>query len=368
MNTELDVDGAVLILNGATSVGAGSSGSMPAGGIVIVEAYGTTSSGTGSAIIQIQVSNNGTTWQTAGTINLNLKNTRTSDTFTMDDSWSSWTYLRANLASISGTGASVYVYKNAGLSQGLAAELAALGVPVPIWKCGLPFVLFGGDGGANGLLMGVTGAFTLSAPVLDSGVIMPFGYAYLPANAGGLGNAAGFFYFTMSTATAGIFYNNTYSPATEIPPTIPSVLVPFTNGSGSRITQTLDEITCTQITLADDVLGPNGRIVHSLKYCTGPANVSRIYMRAGGNQWYQNSATGASNQMGDVTLQMAGSLQQQASTRAFKVNGELAASSSGDFSSIDMSVNRTLTAGLKLSSTFANIAMWLQVITVAKGA
>jgi hypothetical protein len=125
MNTELDVDGAVLILNGATSVGAGSSGSMPAGGIVIVEAYGTTSSGTGSAIIQIQVSNNGTTWQTAGTINLNLKNTRTSDTFTMDDSWSSWTYLRANLASISGTGASVYVYKNAGLSQGLAAELAA---------------------------------------------------------------------------------------------------------------------------------------------------------------------------------------------------------------------------------------------------
>ena len=73
MNTELDVDGAVLILNGATSVGAGSSGSMPAGGIVIVEAYGTTSSGTGSAIIQIQVSNNGTTWQTAGTINLNLK-------------------------------------------------------------------------------------------------------------------------------------------------------------------------------------------------------------------------------------------------------------------------------------------------------
>lgn len=34
----------------------------------------------------------------------------------------------------------------------LAASLAEIGVPSPIVICGLPFVLFPGDGGSNGLL------------------------------------------------------------------------------------------------------------------------------------------------------------------------------------------------------------------------
>lgn len=262
----------------------------------------------------------------------------------------------------------IFQREGLGSRANLAAELAAIGVPVPIWQCGMPFVLFGGDGGANGLLMDANGAFTLSVPVLDSGVIMPFGYAYLPANAGGLGNAAGLFYFTMSTATAGVFYNNTYSPATEIPPAIPSVLIPFTNGSGTRITQTTSEITVTQVTVAPSSLGASGRIMHSIKQCAGPSNASRFYLRADGALWYQNLITGAGDQMGEVTMQMAGSLQKQASTRSYRFNGEpLDSSSSGDFSSIDMSVSRALTTSMKISSGFTNFALWLQEISVAKG-
>lgn len=110
----LSVDGIVEILDGVTVVGAGASISMSESGLSVVEAYGNTSSGTGAARIEIQVSNNNSTWQTAGTINLNLKTTQTSDKFTMDASWSGWLYVRANVASISGTGASVSVYKITG--------------------------------------------------------------------------------------------------------------------------------------------------------------------------------------------------------------------------------------------------------------
>jgi hypothetical protein len=118
----LNFDGRVSILDGATAVVAGESHAMTGGGLVTVEAYGTTSSGKGSAIIEIQVSNNGSTWRTSGTINLNLEPTRTSDRFTMDASWNGWLYVRANLSSISGTGASVSVYKNTGVGNIVTAQ------------------------------------------------------------------------------------------------------------------------------------------------------------------------------------------------------------------------------------------------------
>lgn len=121
----LSVDGKVRILNRATAAGttgAGASTDMTEGGIMAVEAYGTTSSGTGSAIIEIQVSNNNSTWQTAGTINLNLGITQTSSRFEMDASWMGWPYVRAKLASISGTGASVSAYKTTGVGDVLTSE------------------------------------------------------------------------------------------------------------------------------------------------------------------------------------------------------------------------------------------------------
>jgi hypothetical protein len=68
-------------------------------------AWGTTSSGTGSATIQIQGSNNaGTTWDLIGTITLTLGTAVTGDGFTSQDCYAS---TRANVSAISGTGASV---------------------------------------------------------------------------------------------------------------------------------------------------------------------------------------------------------------------------------------------------------------------
>jgi hypothetical protein len=94
------------LLTSATATGAGTSTKMIGGGRVAVEATGVTTSGSGATSITIEVSNNNSTWQTAGTIGLTLGTTQTSDGFVMD---APWLYVRANVASISGTGASVSV-------------------------------------------------------------------------------------------------------------------------------------------------------------------------------------------------------------------------------------------------------------------
>lgn len=111
----LSVDNKIMILNGATATGAGESTSMTSDGLVTIEVNGNTSAGTGAASIEIQVSNNNSTWQSVGTININLGTTQTSDKFEMDATWANWAYIRANVVSISGTGASIYVYKNSGV-------------------------------------------------------------------------------------------------------------------------------------------------------------------------------------------------------------------------------------------------------------
>lgn len=94
------------LLTSATATGAGTSTKMIGGGRCTVEAYGTTTSGSGATSVTIEVSNNNSTWQTAGTISLTLGTIQTSDGFAMD---APWLYVRANVASISGTGAKTSV-------------------------------------------------------------------------------------------------------------------------------------------------------------------------------------------------------------------------------------------------------------------
>lgn len=77
-------------------------------GPVAFDAYGSTSSGSGAAQILIQVSNTNlsATFKTAVTIDLTLGTTVTSDGYYVEGEWA---YVRAKVASISGTGASVTV-------------------------------------------------------------------------------------------------------------------------------------------------------------------------------------------------------------------------------------------------------------------
>lgn len=73
------------------------------------QALGTTSSGAGAASIKIQGSLDNSNWIDLGTITLTLATTSSSDGFGIDVPWR---YVRANVSSISGTGASVTVWRS----------------------------------------------------------------------------------------------------------------------------------------------------------------------------------------------------------------------------------------------------------------
>lgn len=101
------------LLDSVTTTGAGTAIQMPTtvGNIPTAkstfQAIGSTSSGSGSATIKVQVSNDGTNFIDAGTITLTLSTTTTSDGFSID---APWAFIRGNTTAISGTNAAVTLY------------------------------------------------------------------------------------------------------------------------------------------------------------------------------------------------------------------------------------------------------------------
>jgi hypothetical protein len=79
---------------------------MRHGGVRTFQATGQTSSGAGAAAVGIQASNDGEYWIDLGTITLTLEAATTTDGFA---SSAAWKLIRANVSSISGTGAAVTV-------------------------------------------------------------------------------------------------------------------------------------------------------------------------------------------------------------------------------------------------------------------
>lgn len=96
----------VVILNAATTTATGDT-HEPWGDTTTFHASGTTASGSGSATILIEVSNNtSSAWITMGTITLTLGTTATADGLSKIVPWK---FARARVSAISGTGASVTV-------------------------------------------------------------------------------------------------------------------------------------------------------------------------------------------------------------------------------------------------------------------
>ncbi len=70
------------------------------------QASGTTTAGAGTAVVAIEVSNDNANWITLGTITLTLGTSATSDGFA---ALAAWGFVRANVTTLTGTGASVTV-------------------------------------------------------------------------------------------------------------------------------------------------------------------------------------------------------------------------------------------------------------------
>ena len=70
------------------------------------QASGTTTAGAGSAVVAIEVSNDNANWLTLGTITLTLGTSSTSDGFA---ALAAWGFVRCNVTTLTGTGASVSI-------------------------------------------------------------------------------------------------------------------------------------------------------------------------------------------------------------------------------------------------------------------
>lgn len=94
------------LLDGVLVTGAGESAET-VGSKRTVQLIGSTSAGAGAASVTVQTSNDNTNWTTVDTLTLTLGTVVTSDVYTSDLPWK---YIRGNVGSISGTGASVTLY------------------------------------------------------------------------------------------------------------------------------------------------------------------------------------------------------------------------------------------------------------------
>jgi hypothetical protein len=232
----------------------------------------------------------------------------------------------------------------------LAAELAAISAPVPLWVCGIPFVLFAGDGGSNGMLFtGTAGGFTLSAAVL-TGFVIPVGYCYLPANAGGLGNVAGWFYFEMSSSTAGTVYNNGFTPTPGELPVVPAPKTAFANPAGGRITQTTADITMLSCSLAAGVMGANGLLKAGIKILgSATAGVKTVKLYADSTRMHIYAVSTSPIVDYEAIVQNAGALNAQVNTRSNSVLATVASGLYDDLKTFNFANACTFSIALTVS-------------------
>jgi hypothetical protein len=120
------------------------------------------------------------------------------------------------------------------------------------------------------------GTFTLGTALNE---IMDKGYLYFPANSLNASQAAGFYYVEMTTTSAGVAYNNTYTPGTDANAVEPTSKVAF-SGAVPGGTGVTSEVTCVQYTVKGSSLGLWGGIFYETQtISTNSANNKTIRLK-----------------------------------------------------------------------------------------
>ena len=152
----------------------------------------------------------------------------------------------------------------------------------PVLASGVPFRLFSGNGSNSGLQWsGLRGTFTLSAAIYTAHYYSQIvgGYAYLPANFGGTTIPAGWYFYKMTSDTAGELYKDVYTSGI---PMIPASPIPFGDSeiSAGWLTQTTAEVTAINIPsgFKGNSMGPNG-LFESILRLGGNSGNSGKYVR-----------------------------------------------------------------------------------------
>lgn len=247
------------------------------------------------------------------------------------------------------------------MTENHVAEHAAIGNPVV--AVGVPFTLFAGNGSSEGIQWaGLRGTFTLSVAPYNSHYYSQItgGYCYLPANFGGITIAAGWYFYKMTSDTAGEVFKNTYTSGI---PAIPSAPVAFGDSelTTGRLTQTTAEVTA--ITIASgfkaNSMGPNG-LFQSLLRIGGITGNSGKYVRVKiGSAYLQGVMVYGTNLLtGEVLISTRnqGVLNSQSNGRALTNagnNGVGAMSNldaAGSRSTIDTSVTADINVTMQLTA------------------
>lgn len=165
-----------------------------------------------------------------------------------------------------------------------------------LMRSGIPFVVPAGDGGSNGLSFtgGGGGAFTMSAPAQSSAGVTLAGFQsffYLPANSGGAGNAAGWYYGVWTGDSSGVIYADRYLSGNPMA-AVPVAPVTFPGSPTGRITQTTGVITgMTGVTLPAGTLGPEGELEWKIVTAGDSASVKNFYLSVAGQMVVREQST-----------------------------------------------------------------------------
>jgi len=115
-------------------------------------------------------------------------------------------------------------------------------------------------------------------------------YLYFPADAIVTGSAAGFYWTVMSSTTAGVIYNNTFSTLVE--PQAPTSNTAFVTTGPGAYTGVTSEITIYALPIPAGTLGVSGKIKGDILIdCTGSTNNKTTKISYGASSCYQVLAT-----------------------------------------------------------------------------
>ena len=225
------------------------------------------------------------------------------------------------------TGADVVTFDPGKESVALTATLSDGGlvyadqIPVVLFSTGVPFVLPAGDGGTNGLSFngGGGGAFTFAAAPLaglGSGLVGFPCFFYLPANAGGSSCAAGWYYGTWSSDTAGVIYADRYTGGNPSD-AIPKVPATFSGSPSGRITQTTGAVNAVQgITLPAGAMGIDGELQWELMTAgDNSGSVKNYYWNIGAAQINREQSTGSPISEKLISIHNSGVLNRQVASK-----------------------------------------------------
>lgn len=157
--------------------------------------------------------------------------------------------------------------------------ITGVNVPYVLARSNIPLIgLSSGSVSAAGAISGIT-----ALPIA-----YPSAYCYFPANALATSIAAGWYYCTFSTTTAGTAYLNTWDGAST--PTIPASLTSVTDGKGAFTGDTTEQ--GALVTLPANAMGPNGYIeIWSQSAHTNSAGTKTMKHKAVGNGFLATSYT-----------------------------------------------------------------------------